>query len=70
MDNEKSPSPLNLENPSDEPEGSYWTPRHILYILIILITLIAFLIYVLSPTITAMINPPPPPTIDAPLQRV
>jgi hypothetical protein len=68
MDEQHTP-PLTTQNAAQESGEPYWTPGRILYTLIILITLIAFLVYVLSPTITAMINPPPPPTIDAPLQR-
>ena len=70
MDNDThQPLPVPQTPPNEELEGPYWTLGRIVYILIILITLIAFLVYVLSPTITAMITPPPPPTLEGPLQR-
>lgn len=48
----------------------YWTPQRIVYTLVILITLIAFLIYVFSPLLTVIFNPPPPPPITVPSDRV
>jgi hypothetical protein len=42
----------------------YWTPRRFVYMLIILITLIAFIVYVLSP----LFIPPAPPVLS-PLPR-
>lgn len=50
--------------PPDEIIEPYWTPRRFVYTLIILITLISFIVYVLSP----LFIPPAPPLLS-PLPR-
>ncbi len=56
--------PLNEQIEAIEP---YWTPRRFVYTLIILITLIAFIVYVLSPL---FIPSTPPPLSPLPRQQV
>jgi hypothetical protein len=53
-----------------ELDTPYWTPQRILYTLVILITLIAFLLYIFSPLLTVIFNPPPSPPITVPSDRV
>ena len=52
-----------LEEPNEVIEP-YWTARRVVYMLIMLITLIAFVVYVLSP----LFLPAAPPTLS-PLAR-
>ncbi len=49
----------------------YWSWRRVIFLLIVLIMLIAFLIYTFSPIIIAAIDRlrPEPPPIDLPSQR-
>lgn len=49
----------------------YWTWKRALLLLIVLVTLIAFLIYTFSPLVSKVINrlAPEPPPIDLPSQR-
>jgi quinol-cytochrome oxidoreductase complex cytochrome b subunit len=49
----------------------YWTWKRVVLLLIVLITLIAFLIYTFSPLVSDVINrlAPEPPPIDLPSQR-
>jgi hypothetical protein len=56
--------PIRSEDTLSE---SHWTLRRVIYLLIILITLIAFLVYVLSGT---FFPPAPPPILPLPRQQV
>ena len=53
----------------DELVTTYWTLRRIIYTIVILVTLIAFLIYIFSPLLTVIFNPPTPAPITIPLDR-
>jgi len=54
----------------DDDPTPYWTWRRVVFLLIVLIMLVAFLVYTFSPLITDAINrlAPPPPPIDMPSQ--
>lgn len=67
MYDEWKPSDATVD---DEPTP-YWTLGRILLMLVILITLIAFLLYTFSPLITSAINSlqPEPEPLSIPLQR-
>ncbi len=55
----------------DDAPAPYWTWKRVIFLLIVLITLIAFLIYTFSPLISEAINrlQPEAPPIDLPSQR-
>lgn len=58
-----------LAQDQDEDEsGPYWTVRRVIFVLILLITLIAFLAYVLWPTVSYV--PLPAPPLNVPMQRI
>jgi hypothetical protein len=62
----------NSENADvDDDPTPYWTWKRIIFLLIILITLIAFLVYTFSPLVGEAINrlKPEPAPIDLPSQR-
>lgn len=54
----------------DEADIPFWTPPRVVYLIVIMVTLLAFLLYTIAPTIRAATNPPPPPPITAPTDRV
>jgi hypothetical protein len=45
----------------DEQEERYWTPRRVVFLLITLLIIIAFLAWTLRPLLDAALLPPPPP---------
>jgi hypothetical protein len=48
----------------DEPDVQrVWTTKRVIYLLIALLLLAAFLFYELAPVLDALFNPPPPPVI-------
>lgn len=49
-----------VDEPNDQP-GRVWTARRIIYLLIALLLLTAFLFYELAPVLDAVINPPQTP---------
>ena len=55
----------------DDVPAPYWTWKRVIFLLVVLITLIAFLIYTFSPLISEVIDrlQPEPPPIDLPSQR-
>ncbi len=55
----------------DDDPTPYWTLGRIILMLIILITLIAFLLYTFSPLITSVLNSlqPEPEPLSIPMQR-
>ena len=55
----------------DDDVTPYWTWKRAILLLIVLVTLIAFLIYTFSPLVSDVINrlAPEPPPIDLPSQR-
>jgi hypothetical protein len=62
----------NRENADvDDDPTPYWTWKRIIFLLIVLITLVAFLVYTFSPLISEAINrlAPEPPPIDLPSER-
>lgn len=63
----------NSENADvDDAPTPYWTCKRIILLVIVFITLIAFLIYTFSPLVSEAINrlAPQLPPIDLPSQRV
>lgn len=49
-----------VDGPEELP-GRVWTARRIIYLLIALLLLVAFLFYELAPVLDALLNPPPTP---------
>lgn len=60
----------DLLDDDDDLETPYWTVQRIVYTIVILITLVAFLIYIFSPLLNLIFNPPPPLPITIPSERV
>ncbi|MAS37891.1 MAG: hypothetical protein CL610_28100 [Anaerolineaceae bacterium] len=54
----------------EEDHPPFWTPWRIVYAIIAIIIIIAFLTMVLWPAILAFGEPPPPPPPTEPLPRV
>ncbi|MEZ4668104.1 MAG: hypothetical protein R3E39_09320 [Anaerolineae bacterium] len=67
---EDRPQESDWLDDDDERDLPYWTPQRIIFTLVIIITLIAFLAYVFAPLLTAIFTPPPPAPIPLPLDRV
>lgn len=64
---------MNNEQPPEYPEAllpeptqPFWTPWRIIYAIIAIIVIIAFLATVLWPLLTFLAQPPPPPTESLP----
>lgn len=54
----------------DGEDAPYWTPARVVYMVVLVITLVAFLAYTVAPAISALLNPPaPPPPIFGPRDR-
>ncbi len=51
-----------VDEPEDQPQR-VWTAKRVIYLLIALLLLLAFLLYELAPVLDALFNPPPPPAI-------
>jgi hypothetical protein len=61
--NEERPDWIEIEDIEDEPPR--WTWQRIIFVVIILLTLIAFVLYTVAP---ALFPPAPPPPPRPPLQ--
>jgi hypothetical protein len=61
------PEPVTENRDAPAP---YWTFARLFYMLVLIITLLAFLAYTLAPLIASLTQPAPPPPIFGPRDRI